>query len=85
MQKQKGDGLLVSIQERGALLVPLMNRVVEHEKLPNRGNITASETRVENRQVQNANTSRALARACVRRTAQSARRRGVPVARRETH
>ena len=56
--------------------------VVEHEKLPNRGDITASETRVENRQVQNANTSRALVRVGVRRTAQNARRRSVPVARR---
>ena len=34
--------------------------VLEHEKLLNRGDITASETRIENRQVKNANTSRDL-------------------------
>ena len=65
-------------------MIPLINREVEHEKLPNQRNITASETRIENRLVQNGNTSRALARVGVRQAAQSARRRDVPVARRET-
>ena len=57
--------------------------MIEHDKLPNRGNITDSETRVENRQVQNANISRALAHICMRQTARAARREGVPVARHE--
>ena len=53
-----------------------MGSVVEHKSCPT-GDFTASETKVENRQVQNANTSCALARVRVRRTAQSARRRGM--------